>query len=298
MRTVSLIPSATEIVFALGLEESLVGVTHECDYPPAAANCTQITRNLIAEDLTSAAVDAAVQLRLERGENIYELDRDLLIDLQPDLILTQALCEVCAVSYDEVHALAEEMSHDVKVVSLDPHTLGEVLGSISTVAQITGVQEHGETIVNDLAKRVDAVRSAVKDAKQKPKVLALEWLDPPYIAGHWTPQMIEYAGGIDVIAMPGEHSEQTQWNLIEALDIDSVFIMPCGYRLEEAKQEAEKFSKQLANLGASNYYAANGSDYFSRPGPRLVDGLEFIAHTLHPDLFPQGKTDQIEKITI
>jgi iron complex transport system substrate-binding protein len=286
MRIVSLVPSATEILFALGLGDEVIAVTHECDYPPAALELPKVSRDALPHDLTAGQIDAAVRARTDQGEAIYELDAAALHELRPDLIVTQALCPVCAVSYDDVKAIADELETRPQVVSLDPHTLGEVLGDVRTVAEATGRRDAGVELVNEAAARIDRVRLAVRDRRQL-RVVALEWLDPIYVAGHWTPQMIEYAGGIDVLGMPGEHSERRSWEEVAASEPDIVVAMPCGYDAERAHAEALSYGDKLAKLGAGQIVAVDAAAYFSRPGPRLIDGLEMLAHVLQPEAIPE-----------
>ena len=207
MRIVSLVPSATEMLFALGLGPDLIAVTHECDYPPAALELPKITRDVLPAGLSAAEIDAAVKERTLAGESIYELDTDTLADLRPDLIVTQALCSVCAVSYDDVRALAEKLDPRREVISLDPHTVGEVLGDARTLAEATDRKDAAVDLVQDASARIDRVRRR-GPRPTPPRVAALEWLDPPFAAGHWTPQLIEYAGGDDVLGFAGEHSEE------------------------------------------------------------------------------------------
>ena len=238
MRIVSLVPSATELLFALELGDDLVAVTHECDYPPAARALPRITRDKLPADLTSAEIDAAVKERTLNGESIYELDTDLLHELQPDLIVTQALCQVCAVSYDDVRDLAEEIDSQPMVIALDPRTVGEVLGDARTIAQVTDTKDAAVDLIREASERIDRVRLAVRNAG-RPRVVALEWLDPPYAAGHWTPQMIDYAGGEDALGFAGEPSEQLSWDEVAAASPDIVIVMPCGFDAEIAYREAE-----------------------------------------------------------
>jgi iron complex transport system substrate-binding protein len=287
MRIVSLVPSATEMLFALGLGPDLVGVTHECDYPPPAKELPKVTRDLLPAGLDAAQIDAAVKERTLAGESIYELDADVLYDLSPDLIVTQALCSVCAVSHDDVRAIAEEIPSRPQVISLDPHTVGEVLGDARTLAQATDRKDVAVDLIESAAARIDRVRVAARNA-QRPRVAALEWLDPPFAAGHWTPQLIDLAGGEDVLGFPGENSEQRTWEEIAAAQPDIVVVMPCGYDAEIAHREAEMHRDQLAALGAGQVVAVDASAYFSRPGPRIVDGLELLASILHPELFPDS----------
>jgi iron complex transport system substrate-binding protein len=287
MRIVSLVPSATEMLFALGLGPEVVAVTHECDYPPAARELPKITRDVLPGGLSSALIDAAVKERTLAGESIYELDVDALLDLRPDLIVTQALCSVCAVSYDDVRAVAKEIETRPEVIALDPHTVGEVLGDARTLAQATDRKDAAATLVRDAAARIDRVRLAVRGAR-RPRVVALEWLDPPFAAGHWTPQLIDYAGGEDVLGFPGERSEERSWIDVEAAQPDVVVVMPCGFDAPFAHREAEMHRDALAAVGAGEVVAVDAAAYFSRPGPRIVDGLELLAHILHPELVPEA----------
>jgi iron complex transport system substrate-binding protein len=286
MRIVSLVPSATEMLFALGLGDEIVGVTHECDYPPEAQTRPKVTRDLLPAGLTAAEIDAAVKERTLAGESIYALDADALQELQPDLIVTQALCAVCAVSYDDVRAIAEELDTQPLVVSLDPHTVGEVLGDARTLAQATDSKDAAVDLVREASTRIDRIRVLTRTATRRPQVVALEWLDPPFIAGHWTPQLIEFAGGEDMLGFAGENSVQTTWEEVAAVQPDVVIVMPCGYDAEIAHREAEMHRDQLAALGAGEIVAVDASAYYSRPGPRLIDGLELMAHILHPELVP------------
>jgi iron complex transport system substrate-binding protein len=287
MRIVSLVPSATEMLFALGLGSDLIAVTHECDYPPAALELPKITRDVLPAGLSTAQIDAAVKERTLAGDSIYELDIEMLHDLRPDLIVTQALCSVCAVSYDDVRAVAEEIDTQPMVVSLDPRTLGEVLGDARTLAEATDHREAAVDLVRDASDRIDRIRVAARKARGRPRVAALEWLDPPFAAGHWTPQLVEYAGGEDVLGFPGENSEETTWQAVRAAQPDVVIVMPCGYDAEIAHREAEMHRDQLAAVGAGEVVAVDAAAYFSRPGPRLIDGLELLAAILHPELFPE-----------
>ncbi|HEX5192881.1 MAG TPA: cobalamin-binding protein [Solirubrobacteraceae bacterium] len=284
MRIVSLVPSATEMLFALGVGDEVVGVTHECDYPEDVLELPKVTRDRLPPALTPAEIDAAVKARTLAGDSIYELDTEALHRLEPDLIVTQALCSVCAVSYDDVRAIAEEIDTQPMVVSLDPHTVGEVLGDARTLAQATDAKDAAVDLISDVAARIDRVRVATRDAR-RPRVVALEWLDPPFAAGHWIPQLIGYAGGEDVLGFAGERSEERTWDEAAAVQPDIVLVMPCGYDAEIAHREAEMHAEQLRALGAGEVVAVDASAYFSRPGPRIVDGLELLAHILHPELF-------------
>ena len=290
MRIVSLVPHATELLFALGLGPDIVGVTHECDYPLEALARERITRDVLPSGLSAGEIDAAVRENTLQGAAIYELDRPALERLQPDLIVTQALCPVCAVSYDEVAEIAGQISSQPKVIALDPKTIGETLGDVRTLAQATDRRDQGVELISQAAARIDRVKLAVRGLP-RPRVVALEWLDPVYIAGHWTPQLIELAGGEDVLGMPGEPSETFDWDIVVAAQPDVAVVMPCGYDAPRARQEAMTFADRLTSLGAQRVVAVNASAYFSRPGPRLVDGLELLAHVLHPQHVNAGHLD-------
>jgi iron complex transport system substrate-binding protein len=287
MRIVSLVPSATEMLYALGLGPELVAVTHECDYPTDARALPKVTRDVLPAGLSAAEIDAAVKERTLAGDSIYQLDADALSELAPDLIVTQALCSVCAVSYDDVRAIADELDSQPMVVSLDPHPVGEVLGDARTLAQATDRKDAALELISEASARIDRIRVATRNVR-RPRVVALEWLDPPFVAGHWTPQLIAYAGGEDLLGFPGESSEERTWAQLAAVSPDIVIVMPCGYDAEIAHREAEMHRDELAALGAGEVVAVDAAAYFSRPGPRIVDGLELLAHILHPELFPDA----------
>jgi len=286
MRIVSLVPHATELLFALGLGDQVVAVTHECDYPEAAGSLPHITRDRLPGGLSAVEIDAAVREHTERGEAIYELDAERLQELEPDLIVTQALCPVCAVSVDDVRAVAGTLPSQPHVVALDPRTLGESFGDVRTVAQLTRSRDAALDLIARQRARIDAVKIAVRKAERVP-VAAIEWLDPVFVAGHWTPQIIDLAGGIDVLGFPGEPSERSTWETVAAAAPRVVVAMPCGYDAERSRAEAEGHAEALRTVGAERVVAVDASAYFSRPGPRLVDGLELMAHILHPDLVPE-----------
>jgi iron complex transport system substrate-binding protein len=289
MRIVSLVPAATEMLFALDLGDEVVGVTHECDFPPPVRELVKVTRTTLPADLSAAEIDAAVKERALSGGTLYELDVQALHELAPDLIVTQALCEVCAVSQDEVREIAKGIETQPMVVALDPRTVGEVLGDARTLAQATDREAEAVDLIREASARIDRIRVATRDVA-RPRVIALEWLDPPYVAGHWTPQLIEFAGGEDVAGFAGEHSEQQSWEMLAALCADIVIAMPCGYNAEIAYREAEMHRDQLVAVGAGRVIAVDAAAYFSRPGPRIVEGLETLAHIIHPELFSSSPT--------
>src|SRR4051794_37452434 len=301
VRIASLVPSATEMLFALGLGDSVVGVTHECDYPEEALELPHLTRSVIPEGLSAAEIDREVRERTERGAAIYELDAEELRELEPDLIVTQAVCEVCAVSFEDVTAVAAQMDPSPEVLSLDPTTLGEVIADIRRLGVATRTPEEAEELIAELGSRLDAVAAAVAGAGERPTVLALEWLDPAYVGGHWVPQMIEHAGGIDMLGVAGEKSRVVEWAEIEQAAPNVVGAMPCGYDADRAATEAYQHADRIARLNANRVVAVDAAAYFSRPGPRLVDGVELLAHALHPELVgppPPGRMVELDATTL
>jgi iron complex transport system substrate-binding protein len=282
MRIASLVPSATEMLFALGLGESVVGVTHECDYPPAAAKLPHLTATVLPEGLDVGEIDAAVKEVVGEGRALYTLDEERLAELDPDLIVTQAVCEVCAVSYDDVVTVAERLPSRPRVVQQDPSSLGDVLEDVVRLGEAAGIQAHARQVREDLERRLDAVRAAVASVP-RPRVIALEWLDPPFLGGHWVPEMIEIAGGEDVAGRPGQKSPQVEWEDLDGLDPGVIVCMPCGWYLDDSRAQALAHRAQLDQLGAGQIFAVDAASTYSRPGPRLVDGVELLAHLFHPD---------------
>lgn len=248
MRIASLVPSSTELLFALGLGDRVVAVTHECDYPGAARKLSHLTRSVIPEGLSSAEIDQAVRELTGRGEALYELDEERLAELEPDLVVTQAVCEVCAVSYDDVVAVAARLPSRPSVLSLDPSTLGEVLADVERLGEAAGARDAAATVLADARARIARVRDAVAGA-ERPRVLALEWLDPPYVGGHWVPEMVELAGGEDVLGSPGAKSRTAGWDELATSAPDVVVSMPCGYSTEPAARETRAHRERLARLG-------------------------------------------------
>jgi iron complex transport system substrate-binding protein len=285
VRIASLVPSATELLFALGLGESVVGVTHECDFPSRARDLPHLTRTVIPDGLGPAEIDRAVRERTERGEGLYELDSAALATLAPDLIVTQAVCEVCAVSFDDVRAVAARVPGRPKVISLDPSTLAEVLADADRVGEVADARAGAARLGAALRERIDAVQRAVEQ-EHAPRVAALEWLDPVFVGGHWVPEMVALAGGVDALGEAGARSRTVGWDEVESSRPDVVVCMPCGYDTERAALEASRYSERLAAVGTGRVVAVDAAAYFSRPGPRLVDGVELLAHVLHPERVP------------
>jgi iron complex transport system substrate-binding protein len=285
MRIASLVPSSTEMLFALGLGDQVVAVTHECDWPPEAGLQPRLTRSVIPEGLGPSEIDRAVRETVASGSPLYELDRARLADLDPDLIVTQAVCEVCAVSFEDVVAVAATLPSRPRVISLDPLTLEDVLNDITRLGEATDADGPARELRAQAFRRLDAVSGAVAGTS-RPSVLALEWLDPPFVAGHWVPEMIAIAGGRNPIGHPGERSRTATWPELEAVDCDVAVVMPCGYDAPRSLEEAHSYEDQIASLGATRVVTVDASAYFSRPGPRLVTGVELLAHILHPDRVP------------
>ena len=285
MRIASLVPSSTEMLFALGLGDHVVAVTHECDFPPEAAGLPHLSSTVIPEGLSPAAIDAEVKRQVAEGNALYSLREDVLEAAEPDLIIAQDVCAVCAVSYDDVTEVAARLPSRPAVLRQDPTGLSEVLDNAVEVAEAAGVPDTGIQLRRELEERIDAVRSAVA-GEARPRVLALEWLDPPFTGGHWVPEMIEAAGGIDVAGRPGEKSTEVTWESLRELSPEVVVVMPCGYYALESAEQAREYMGRIRSLDAEMVFAVDAAASFSRPGPRLVEGIEALAHILHPRQVP------------
>ena len=283
MKICSLLPSATEILFTLGLGDQVVAVTHECDYPPEAASKLKITENVIDhERMTSAQIDHHVASNIGRHGSIYTLKDDLLEKLQPDLIVTQELCDVCAVSYKEVQRAAKVLEGRTKIVSLEPNTLTEVLDTILLVGELSGRGPAARKTVDELQARLDRVRKLL-DGLRRPRVYAMEWLDPPFSAGHWVPEMVDIAGGEEVLGKPAAKSDRITPERILQAAPEIIVLMPCGFSLERTVREYQRTTFLPGWNG--QVYAVDGSSYFNRPGPRLIDGVEILAEIFHPNVY-------------
>jgi iron complex transport system substrate-binding protein len=271
------------MLFALGLGDSVVAVTHECDHPPRARELPQLTRTVLPAGLGPVEIDSAVKGTIGEGRALYELDEETLASVGPDLIVTQAICEVCAVSFEDVREVAARLPSEPRVIQQDPSTLGEMLEDIVRLGEATGIAEAARELRAELEGRLATIRGAVSGAT-RPRVIALEWLDPPFVGGHWVPEMISIAGGEDVAGPPGLRSPEVQWGALAALEPDVVIAMPCGWYLEGSRAQAIEQWGRISALGAGRVFAVDAASSFSRPGPRLVDGVELLAHLLHPDL--------------
>ena len=291
MRICSLLPSATEIVFALEAGDLLVGVSHECDYPAATAHIPKVTRSNIPLGLSSDQIDAAVGSNLQAAGSLYELDLPLLEESQPDLVITQRLCDVCAVSFDRVQQVVTVLKSHPQILNLEPHSLEDILTNIRVVGSAIGRQSAAETAVASLQLRIDAIRNRTKNLAYKPRVFCMEWVNPPYCGGHWMKELVEIAGGRDDLSNHHQPSYRIGWNRILEFAPEVIVLTCCGFDLHRCMQEAEILAGfegvlALPAAKAGHIFATDGSAYFSRPGPRIVDSLEVLAHLLHPELFP------------
>jgi len=291
MRIVSLLASATEIICELGLEHRLVGISHECDHPERVLDRPRVSApRFDPEALGSREIDRAVRDALAEHGSVYRIERDRLLELEPDLILTQAVCDVCAVPTSGVREIVEELALDTEVVSLDAHTLEGIVETVLQVGRACGAEKRAEEVVAGYRMRLDAVSDAVSDAARagRPRVLALEWMDPPFTPGHWVPEMIEAAGGRNLRGEAGERSRQVDWSELQGLEPDALVVMPCGYGLEASLAEARRYRERLLHVApgpvrSGRAWAVDASSYFNRSGPRVVTGIEILAGILAPE---------------
>jgi len=299
MRICSLLPSATEIAFALGLADQVVAVSHECDYPPEASNRPVLTKSAIHQKIhRSLEVDREVE---QRGGDIYEIDEKLLANLKPDLILTQELCHVCAVSYKRVKEAARVLDADTKIVSLEPTNLEEIVDNILLVGRMTNKLAEAEKLAAQMLRRIDRVREKTKTVQDKPRVFFMEWLQPPWAGGHWIPQMVDYAGGFEGLGRLGKPSHRIEWDQVVEYEPEIIVLSPCGLDANQVMEEAHVLASytewnEIPAFQSSRIYAVNASAYFSRSGPRVVDGLDILAHIIHPELFQKNPYPEAVRI--
>jgi len=285
MKICSLLPSATEILFALGLGDQVAGVSHECDFPPEARSKAVLIKSRISLTESAAAIDRQVREFLEKGETLYSVDFELLRAIEPDLIVTQDLCHVCAATPDDLSAALAHLKRQPRVVTLNPHSLADVCANIRAVGETTGRTEQASVVVAEFEMGIAKVERSVAGL-DRPWVLCLEWLDPPYVAGHWVPEMVERAGGIDVLGHAGKPSYRVDWETVLAARPEVIVIMPCGYNLAAAAEEFRTLPlphgwKDLPAVREGRVFVVEASGYFSRPGPRLAAGMEILAAALH-----------------
>jgi iron complex transport system substrate-binding protein len=293
MRICSLLPSATEILYAIGMGESVAGVSHECDFPAEAAKKPHLIQPRLNLDMAPAEMDRQVSELIERGESIYLVDAELLKSLSPDLIVTQDLCHVCTASPDDLAAALMRFAKPPRVLSLTPHTLADVWNDIRRVGEATHRAREAQSLAIALEQRISAIEARAARAASRPRVLCLEWLDPYYVGGHWVPEMVAKAGGEDVLGHCGKPSFRVSAEQIAESRADVIVVMPCGYAKDRVVAEChvEDFPaawNELPAVRERRIFAVDANSYFSRPGPRLADGVALLAHLLHPDLFPDA----------
>jgi len=292
MRIVSLLPSATELAFSLGLGDDVVGVSHECDYPAEARTRATVVHCAIPlDDLTAAEIDGAVSTQLRVGGSIYTIDTELLRALDPDLILAQDLCEVCAPSGNETERAIAALDRTPRVLTLAPRTLREIQENLRQLGEVTGRLEVAQTLIESQRERLERVAREVDGAPRR-RVFFLEWIDPMFCGGHWVGEMIECAGGHDALARRGGDSVRVSWDQVGTWAPEVLIVAPCGAHLESATQQARELLEQtrwseIPAVQAGEVYAVDASSYFARPGPRVFDGIEVLANILHPDRVPE-----------
>ncbi len=296
MRIVSLLPSATEIVCQIGLGDQLVGVTHECDYPTSVLALPKVTKTLIPHDATSQEIDGLVRERLKSEAALYSLDMPMLQRLRPELIVTQALCDVCAVAESEVAAAARSLPGHPQVINLEPSSLEEVFQTMQLVGDAAGVPDQAFSAIAELRDRVKQVESRTRALAARPSVVILEWIDPPFSSGHWSPELVRLAGGVELLGVAGQRSRTVAWDEIVKADPEYLVIACCGFNIERTRQDLSILAsypgfEHLSCVKSEHVYLVDGNAYFSRPGPRLVESLEILAHILNPAIHPLPCTE-------
>jgi iron complex transport system substrate-binding protein len=303
MKIVSLLPSATELVYTLGLGDDLSGVTFECDYPPEARSKPVVSDTALPthRPLSSREIDEEVRLRMDARESLYVLDKALIREIDPDLILTQDLCRVCAVPTGQVQDALDEIGCSAEVISMDPHSLDEIMESFLEVGKATGTEARAEELLAELRGRIATVKGQTARLPTI-RTFCMEWLDPPFAGGHWIPEMVGLAGGQNLLTQPTQPSRKVTWREVADAGPEVVVFMPCGYYLEEAEDEAVRIYgvpefRETTAHSSRTVYATDASSYFSRPGPRIVDGLEILAWAIHPEDFPKPSDGAVVRVT-
>lgn len=290
MRIVSLLPSATEIVYELGLGDQLVGVSHDCDWPLEVLQKPKLSQAVVHSEMPSAEIDQIVRECLHSGLSVYHIDAEQLQRLEPDLILTQELCEVCAPSFDDVRQAVKLLYGQPQIISLEPHTIEDIFDNILTVGEVMGRVSLAQQVVAGLQRRVARIREKTERAEHHPKVCCIEWLDPLMIGGHWVPQMVEYAGGEDWLGEVGQPSRYADGEEIQRYDPEIIVLIPCGFSIERTLREVDVLTElegweELSAVKENQIFVVEASAYFNRPGPRIVTGLEILAEIVQPEIF-------------
>tara|TARA_B100000949_G_C14236683_1_gene431487 strand:- start:228 stop:1151 length:924 start_codon:yes stop_codon:yes gene_type:complete len=294
MRICSFLPAVTEIIYALGLEESLYGVTHECDYPKGAMSkpivLDMIDHNNYSSESSQWKIDRRISESVNLGHGLYQINLKILKEIKPDIIFTQELCNVCSIAYKEVLKTVHEVGGDSQVISMAPRGLDGVLEAILKIGEATGTQDKAEKLTLNLRERILTVKSKTEKVDSKSRVFCAEWLDPIYCSGHWIPEMIEFAGGIEGLGIKGADARKIKWNEVISYNPEVIIMMPCGYDVEKTVSQGHLLLerddwKELQAVKDNRVYATNANWYYSRPGPRLVDGLEFLSYIIHPEIF-------------
>jgi iron complex transport system substrate-binding protein len=301
VRIVSLLPSATDIVAALGLADRLVGRTHECDWPSGIEHVPTMTSDALrTHEMTSREIHDAIGGAVHSGSSIYHLDGEAFGQANPDLVITQELCDVCAVSYEEVLHAARVMDADIKVVSLEPHSIDDILSHVELLGRLTGTQDRAREVVADARTRLEALRAATHQ-RRRPRVASIEWLDPIFAAGHWVPEQVDRAGGDEVLGPRGEASPQVSWQAVLDARPEVIVLMPCGMPIDRTLGELDAITSRpgwdgLPAVRDGRVYVVDASSFFNRPGPRVVRGAEILAALLHPDLFAAPSADEARPV--
>ncbi len=300
MRICSLLPGATEVVAALGRTRYLVGISHECDYPPEIKGKPVLIRATMETGLSSPEIDRRVRMTLHAGQPLYHLDETMLVRVRPDIVIAQDLCHVCAITPAQLQHALRVLPSPPRVLSLNPLTLDDVLADIERIGEAIGRSLEAANLADQLRARLQAVLLQVAHADKHPRVACLEWLDPLFSAGHWVPEMVACAGGVDVMGTPGSPSVQITWEQVQAAKPDVLIIMPCGFSIARTKQEMSRLTKRtgwkkLPAVKNGAVFLVDGSSYFNRPGPRLIDGIEMLAACLHPSLEQTARPDAVER---
>jgi iron complex transport system substrate-binding protein len=302
-RILSLLPSATEMICALGLGEQLVGVTHECDYPPPVRDKPKVVHSALPiETMTEREIDDAVSARLRSGLGLYVLDLELIERLRPDIIVTQDLCEVCAPSENEIAQLLDFMSSKPRILYQTPHRISEVLDNLDELGRETDRRKEARALIDDAHRRLDRIAEAMAGVRERPRIFCMEWLDPIYCSGHWVPEMVRLGGGEDALGREGEDSVRVEWSQMLEWAPEIIVFMPCGYDLEETLERAPALLSlpgfdDLPAARSGRVFAVDANSYFARPGPRVIDGAELMAHLIHPDRFGwDGRKDAYRRI--